>query len=56
MFFVSVSVYSSADDAAVGALTKYYAKALPKGADVLDICSSWVSHFPKDWEHGTRTG
>lgn len=45
-----------ADDAAVGALTKYYSKALSKGADVLDICSSWVSHFPKDWEHGKRTG
>ncbi|CAN0291582.1 unnamed protein product [Ectocarpus fasciculatus] len=44
------------DDSAVKALTKYYAKALPKGADVLDICSSWVSHFPKDWEHGKRTG
>ncbi|CAM9119308.1 unnamed protein product [Laminaria digitata] len=44
------------DDAAVKALTKYYSKALPKGADVLDICSSWVSHFPKDWQHGKRTG
>ena len=50
------SLFALLDDAAVGALTKYYSKSLPKGADVLDICSSWVSHFPKDWEHGKRTG
>ncbi|CAN0089229.1 unnamed protein product, partial [Discosporangium mesarthrocarpum] len=44
------------DDPAVKALTKYYSKNLPVGGDVLDICSSWVSHFPKDWQHGKRVG
>jgi hypothetical protein len=34
------------DDRAVDALTKYYAKTFVPGAAVLDICSSWVSHFP----------
>lgn len=38
------------DDFAVSALTEYYSKNLPSGADVLDICSSWVSHYPKDWK------
>ncbi|KAJ1428015.1 hypothetical protein B484DRAFT_329774 [Ochromonadaceae sp. CCMP2298] len=36
------------DDQAVGALTKYYKTVFTEGAEVLDICSSWVSHFPTD--------
>lgn len=38
------------DDAAVAALTEYYGKHFKDGEDVLDICSSWVSHFPKNWK------
>jgi hypothetical protein len=49
-------VLVQADDAAVKALTGYYAKSFPEGADVLDICSSWVSHFPPSWKHGKRVG
>ena len=38
------------DEGAVAALTRYYeALNLKRGADVLDICSSWVSHYPKSW-------
>lgn len=44
------------DDACVGALTEYYAENLKEGDDVLDICSSWVSHFPKDFEGGNVVG
>ena len=34
----------------MAALTRYYeALNLKRGADVLDICSSWVSHYPKSW-------
>jgi cyclopropane fatty-acyl-phospholipid synthase-like methyltransferase len=44
------------DDAAVNALTNYYAKNLKDGEDVLDICSSWVSHFPKEWKGGNVVG
>jgi SAM-dependent methyltransferase len=44
------------DDHAVKALTDYYSKAIPDNADVLDICSSWVSHFPKDKKLGKVTG
>ena len=44
------------DDAAVDSLTKYYSKAIPDNADVLDICSSWVSHYPKDKKLGKVTG
>jgi len=36
------------DSYAVTALTKYYKSVFKEGSEVLDICSSWVSHFPGD--------
>jgi hypothetical protein len=36
------------DDGAIASLTKYYRRTLPAGGAVLDICSSWISHLPKD--------
>ena len=44
------------DDSAVTALTKYYAQTFTPGASVLDICSSWVSHFPNDVKLSNRVG
>ena len=38
------------------ALTTYYAETFKDGEDVLDICSSWVSHYPKDWKGGNVVG
>lgn len=35
------------DDSAVKALTKYYKTVFFNDATILDICSSWVSHFPQ---------
>ena len=42
------------DDAAIAAVTDFYAaKVLPPsgtpGAAVLDLCSSWISHYPKGY-------
>ena len=37
------------DQGAVAALTHYYKERIPGGKDVLDICSSWVSHYPADF-------
>ena len=37
------------DEGAVAALTRYYDAAVPDGAEVLDICSSWLSHYPRDF-------
>jgi hypothetical protein len=44
------------DDGAVAALTKAYTNCLNPGDDVLDICSSWVSHYPKDFKGGKVVG
>lgn len=44
------------DDPCVAALTMYYSETFKDGEDVLDICSSWVSHYPKDWKGGKVVG
>ncbi len=55
-FYAEPRLVYHIDDAAVGALTAYYSKAFAPNDDVLDICSSWVSHFPNDVKLGRRVG
>jgi SAM-dependent methyltransferase len=43
------------DDAALSALTNFYADIIPPDGVVLDLMSSWVSHLPQSF-HGTVTG
>jgi SAM-dependent methyltransferase len=56
IFYDSPRLCYHIDDAAVASLTDYYSKIFKDGDDVLDICSSWVSHFPKDWKGGNIVG
>eukprot|EP00428_Durinskia_dybowskii_P012579 CAMPEP_0170215434 /NCGR_PEP_ID=MMETSP0116_2-20130129/7353_1 /TAXON_ID=400756 /ORGANISM="Durinskia baltica, Strain CSIRO CS-38" /LENGTH=221 /DNA_ID=CAMNT_0010466009 /DNA_START=84 /DNA_END=749 /DNA_ORIENTATION=+ len=56
IFYDSPRLCYHIDDAAVSALTSYYAKNFKDGEDVLDICSSWVSHYPKEWKGGNVVG
>jgi SAM-dependent methyltransferase len=37
------------DEPAVASLTQYYRKNIPANSDILDICSSWVSHYPLEF-------
>jgi len=37
------------DEGAVAALTQYYRRNIPSKSDILDICSSWVSHYPVEF-------
>lgn len=37
------------DEPAVAALTQYYRRSIHPQSDILDICSSWVSHFPTEF-------
>ena len=37
------------DEGAVASLTQYYRKNIPKNSRILDICSSWVSHYPLEF-------
>lgn len=56
IFYDQARLVYHIDDAAVGALTKYYSENIKDGEDVLDICSSWVSHYPKEWKGGNVVG
>lgn len=58
VFYDSPRLVYHIDDKAVAALTDYYAKNIPAKSDILDICSSWVSHFPEDFpsKMGKRVG
>ena len=51
------------DDGAIKALTSYYREEFQKihkegkeNIDVLDLCSSWISHLPDDISYGRVTG
>jgi Methyltransferase domain len=37
------------DEPAVASLTQYYRNNIPPGSEILDICSSWVSHYPLEF-------
>lgn len=37
------------DEPAVCALTQFYRREIPINSDILDLCSSWVSHFPLEF-------
>ncbi|KAK8066707.1 hypothetical protein PG997_013454 [Apiospora hydei] len=38
------------DDEAIASLRDYYDAVLPRQGRILDLCSSWVSHYPPDIE------
>ena len=38
------------DEPAVASLTQYYRANIPAGSNILDICSSWVSHYPLEFK------
>lgn len=38
------------DDNAIALLRQYYASTLPRKGRILDLCSSWISHFPPELE------
>uniref|UniRef100_A0A0E0JN60 Methyltransferase type 11 domain-containing protein n=1 Tax=Oryza punctata TaxID=4537 RepID=A0A0E0JN60_ORYPU len=59
--FYSVPRYvTHIDDQAIEALTKYYSEVLPPkntaGVAILDMCSSWVSHYPPGYKQEKIVG
>ena len=49
-FYQQPRLVTHIDDAAIGALRDHYAKFLPRQGRLLDLMSSWVSHYPDDLE------
>jgi len=58
VFYDQPRLVTHIDDKAIAALTEYYGKEIAAGSDILDICSSWISHFPEDFPStmGKRVG
>ncbi len=50
LFYVEPKLVTHIDDPAIGAARSFYGQMLPKGGEVLDLMTSWVSHLPED--HG----
>ncbi|KAL6722279.1 hypothetical protein ACLMJK_001386 [Lecanora helva] len=49
-FYSTPRLVTHIDDNAIRLLREYYAGTLPRQGRVLDLCSSWVSHFPREVE------
>ncbi|KAJ6331071.1 hypothetical protein OIU76_009629 [Salix suchowensis] len=60
LFYDAPRFVTHIDDPAIAALTKYYSKVFPPsntpGICILDMCSSWVSHFPKGYKQACIVG
>ncbi|KAF3590317.1 hypothetical protein DY000_02027561 [Brassica cretica] len=59
-FYEAPRFVTHIDDPAIAALTKYYSKVLPEsetpGVSILDMCSSWVSHYPAGYKQKRIVG
>ncbi|KAM7275701.1 hypothetical protein ACFE04_017567 [Oxalis oulophora] len=59
-FYEAPRFVTHIDDPAIAALTKYYSEVFPPsnspGVSMLDMCSSWVSHFPRGYKQDRIVG
>ncbi|KAL7167918.1 hypothetical protein ACSBR2_038368 [Camellia fascicularis] len=59
-FYESPRFVMHIDNPAIAALTKYYSEVFPPsntpGIAILDMCSSWVSHFPAGYKQDRIVG
>eukprot|EP00195_Chlamydomonas_chlamydogama_P002031 CAMPEP_0202919678 /NCGR_PEP_ID=MMETSP1392-20130828/76457_1 /ASSEMBLY_ACC=CAM_ASM_000868 /TAXON_ID=225041 /ORGANISM="Chlamydomonas chlamydogama, Strain SAG 11-48b" /LENGTH=299 /DNA_ID=CAMNT_0049613135 /DNA_START=129 /DNA_END=1028 /DNA_ORIENTATION=+ len=59
-FYSSPRFVYHIDEGAVNALTRYYGQVFPPSGKqdvaILDICSSWVSHYPEGYKAGRVAG
>ncbi|KAI9784518.1 MAG: hypothetical protein M1835_003556 [Candelina submexicana] len=55
-FYSAPRFVTHIDDNAISLLGKYYAQVLPRRGRILDFCSSWISHYPKETEEAVDKG
>ncbi len=48
LFYAEPRFVAHIDDGAIAAVTDVYRRMLPKGGVILDLMSSWISHFPEE--------
>jgi hypothetical protein len=51
-----LSFVTHIDDNAIHSLRNYYVDVLPRKGSILDICSSWISHYPLELEEAQKAG
>jgi len=60
IFYIQPRLCTHVSDGFIATLRGHYAEEFKKypGARILDICSSWISHYPeeKTWSHVSITG
>ena len=55
-FYTQPRFVTHIDNGAIDSITNYYRDVLVPESDVLDICSSWISHLPEDVPLGKVVG
>ena len=55
-FYAQARFVTHIDDGAIQSISDYYASVMHEGADVCDLCSSWISHLPPDLKLGRVAG
>jgi hypothetical protein len=56
LFYEQPRLVTHIDDFAIAAVGAAYRRFLQPGGEYLDLMSSWVSHFPEDFEIGRLVG
>ena len=56
LFYQMPRFVTHIDDRAIAAVTQLYREHFPRGGDILDLMSSWVSHLPPEVEYGRVVG
>merc|ERR1711920_97644 len=57
VFYSVPRLVTHIDDGAINALKKYYSENLPSGdVSIMDMCSSWISHYPEDFKASRVVG
>jgi hypothetical protein len=56
IFYTQPRLCNHIDDNAIANLTIYYEHNLPKKGRILDLCTSWVSHYPKSFASAIENG
>lgn len=55
-FYSTPRFVTHIDNGAIQGLRSYYAANLPRKGRILDLCSSWISHFPTSHEQAVKDG
>lgn len=56
LFYLQPRFVHHIDDATIAALTSVYRERLPRGGELLDLMSSWVSHLPGEASYARVAG